>query len=574
MTKKNTMAQNTKLELTWIGKGAEHAPFEPRILVENEAYSYGEIEIGTLPNGKPWNGNMLIHGDNLLALKALEQQFGGCVKCICIDPPYNTGNAFEHYDDGIEHSLWLDLMQKRLQLLKNLLKDDGVIFINIDDDECHYLKILCDEVFGRKNFCGSFIWEKKRKPSFLNSQLGTVTEYILSYAKCRDKVAPFAIGTTSETETYPLYNAGNSRGVLTFPPGSVHFLAHKDGEYAPQEFREDTSNVVLKNTLNIKEGVNQNTISLEGEWRYGQSSIDEQIANGDYYIIKSLKFRPRRVFERSNVAKKMHNLLSRAHYDMATYEDAAKESLQLFGEDAFSYPKPEQLIYTLLEASTNENDLVLDSFVGSGTTAAVAHKLHRKYIGIELGEHAYTHCFKRLKKIVDNDDKGGISPLVNWEGGGGFKFYELAPSLLKKDSHGHLVINKEYNPDMLAAAMAKMEGFVYEPSEDTFWKQGHSSESDYIFTTTQFVTVESLGAILDTMADGESLLVCCKAFQPECKNFSSRISVKKIPAVLLGRCEFDHDDYSLNIIELPQMKEDVDSDVDEGGEDDFRPTLF
>ena len=228
----------------------------------------------------------------------------------------------------------------------------------------------------------------------------------------------------------------------------------------------------------------------------------------------------------------------------------------------------------IISLFTNEGDLVLDSFLGSGTTAAVAHKMHRKYIGIELGEHAYSHCYTRLKSIITGSDPSGISRALSWNGGGGFKFYELAPSLLKKDSHGHLVINKEYNADMLAAAMAKMEGFTYEPSTETFWKQGHSSETDFIYTTTQFVTVESLGAILDTMADGESLLVCCKAFQPECKSFSSRISVKKIPSVLLGRCEFDHDDYSLNIIELPQMDEEESIDVEEPESDDFKPTLF
>lgn len=276
----------------------------------------------------------------------------------------------------------------------------------------------------------------------------------------------------------------------------------------------------------------------------------------------------------------MKNLISVAHYGMDTYEDATKESIALFGKDNFDYPKPERLISVLVGAVTQEGDLVLDSFVGSGTTAAVAHKMKRKYIAIELGNHAYTHCVTRMKKVIDGVDDGGITSEQNWKGGGGYKFYELAPSLLKKDAHGHLVINKEYNADMLAAAMAKMEGFTYEPSTDIFWKQGHSSETDFIYTTTQFVTVESLGAILDTMADGESLLVCCKAFQPECKNFSSRITVKKIPSVLLGRCEFDHDDYSLNIIELPQTEEIEDSeDMDnypEASSDNLssEPSLF
>lgn len=250
------------------------------------------------------------------------------------------------------------------------------------------------------------------------------------------------------------------------------------------------------------------------------------------------------------------------------------------GVDFPNSKKTEALLMRILSLFTNEGDLVLDSFLGSGTTAAVAHKMHRKYIGIELGSHAYSHCYTRLKAIVSGTDQSGISRALSWKGGGGFKFYELAPSLLKKDTHGHLVINKEYNADMLAAAMAKMEGFTYEPSTEIFWKQGHSSETDFIYTTTQFVTVESLGAILDTMADGETLLVCCKAFQPECKNFSSRISVKKIPSVLLGRCEFDHDDYSLNIIDLPQTEEIDDSeDLDNSPEtfsDDTssEPSLF
>ena len=236
--------------------------------------------------------------------------------------------------------------------------------------------------------------------------------------------------------------------------------------------------------------------------------------------------------------------------------------------------KPERLIKRIIALNTKPGDIVLDSFLGSGTTAAVSLKMGRRFIGIEMGNHAYSHCVVRLKAVIDGVDQGGISKAMNWKGGGGFKFYELAPSLLKKDPHGHLIINKEYNADMLAAAMAKMEGFTYEPSTDTFWKQGHSSETDYIYTTTQFLTVESLGAISDTMSDGESLLICCKAFQPECKNFSSRITVKKIPSVLLGRCEYDHDDYSLNVIEIPQLDEDVDADNAPDGEEQYKETLF
>ena len=188
------------------------------------------------------------------------------------------------------------------------------------------------------------------------------------------------------------------------------------------------------------------------------------------------------------------------------------------------------------------------------TTAAVAQKMGRRYIGVEMGNHAYTHCAVRLKKVIDGTDQGGISKAQNWKGGGGFRFYELAPSLLKEDKFGNLVINKEYNADMLAAAMAKQEGFTYEPSAEHYWKQGYSHESDYIYTTTQFMTVEGLAAIAEQMKEGESLLVCCTAFQKECRSAFPNITIKKIPQMLLGRCEFNKDDYSLNIVELPVVE--------------------
>ena len=179
---------------------------------------------------------------------------------------------------------------------------------------------------------------------------------------------------------------------------------------------------------------------------------------------------------------------------------------------------------------------------------------------MELGDHAYTHCAVRMQKVVEGSDQGGISKALNWKGGGGFKFYELAPSLLKTDKFGNLVINKEYNADMLAAAMAKQEGFTYSPSADIYWKQGFSSESDYIYTTTQFMTVEGLAAIAEQLKEGESLLVCCTAFQKECRHAFPNITIKKIPQMLLGRCAFDKDDYSLNIVSLPEV---------EGEEEDF-----
>ncbi|HMM17916.1 MAG TPA: DNA methyltransferase, partial [Petrimonas sp.] len=198
----------------------------------------------------------------------------------------------------------------------------------------------------------------------------------------------------------------------------------------------------------------------------------------------------------------------------------------------------------------------LDSFLGSGTTTAVAHKMGRRWIGVELGDHAFTHCYPRLKAVVDGE-QGGISKSVNWKGGGGFKYYTLAPSLLKKDKFDNWIISKEYNADMLAAAMAKQEGFRYNPHESIYWKQGQSSERDYIYTTTQFLTVESLDQIKDEMQPDETLLICCKSYQKECKSKYPGITIKKIPQMLLGRCEFGKDDYSFNIINSPLMESDI-----------------
>ncbi len=568
-----------KLELTWVGKYDEKPALEPRILIENPEYSYGKVETGTLPNGRPWNGNMLIHGDNLLALKSLEQDYAGCVKCICIDPPYNTGNAFTHYDDGKEHSIWLSLMRERIVLLRNLLSHDGVIFINIDDDECHYLKVLCDEVFGRNNFAGSLVWEKKKKPSFL-SNMGSITEYVLVYTKDYRYAPPFIYGETTTGKKYPFNNAGNGRAILEFPANSVRFNM-PDGHIKPQDMSEGKIITILLDDLYIVDGYNANKFRLEGEWRYSQQKLNTIVDNKEEIVISKIPFRPNHIKE-GGEPKKMKNLISVAHYGMDTYEDATKESITLFGENNFDYPKPEKLISVFVGAVTEENDLVLDSFLGSGTTAAVAQKMGRRYIGIELGNHAYTHCYPRLKMVTDGTDQGGISKAQGWKGGGGFRFYELAPSLLKKDKFDNWVINKEYNADMLAAAMAKQEGFTYCPDENIYWKQGHSSENDYIYTTTQFMTVEMLDAIHESMNEGESLLICCTAFQKECKARCTNITVKKIPQMLLGRCAFDHNDYSLNIINLPSMEEEDDdtdnlaaeNDADSKSPTDTKQTLF
>lgn len=535
------MAQDRKLqklELTWVGKYDEQQPLEPRILIENPEYSYGEVETGMLPNGKPWKCNMLIHGDNLLALKALEQDYAGQVKCIYIDPPYNTGNAFEHYDDGVEHSIWLSLMRERLVLLRTLLSDDGSIWISIDADESHYLKVLCDEIFGRKNFIDEVIWQRSYAPINLKKTLSRSHDTILVYAK--NKSDKYELNKLPRGDAENRYkNIDNDpRGPWTSGP----IQAGPRTESRVYEIITPSGRRVLPPPQYC--------------WRVSKEKFDEMVADNRIYFGPNGDNVPRIKRFLSEVKDGMVATTLWLREDAGDNQEGKKEIKELFEDSVFDTPKPERLIERVLTLGSNEGDIVLDSFLGSGTTAAVAQKMGRRYIGVEMGNHAYTHCAVRLKKVIDGTDQGGISKAQNWKGGGGFRFYELAPSLLKEDKFGNLVINKEYNADMLAAAMAKQEGFTYEPSAEHYWMQGYSHESDYIYTTTQFMTVEGLAAIAEQMKEGESLLVCCTAFQKECRNAFPNITIKKIPQMLLGRCEFAHDDYSLNIVELPVVEED------------------
>ena len=533
------MIQNklNKLELTWIGKYDERKPLEPRILIENKEYSYGEPETGILPNGKPWNGNMLIHGDNLLALKALEQDYAGQVKCIYIDPPYNTGNAFEHYDDGVEHSIWLSLMRERLEILLNLLQQNGSIWISIDADESHYLKVLCDEIFGRRNFIDEVIWQRAYAPINLKKTLSRSHDSILVYVK--DK--------TDKLEFNKIPRSDKQRDL------------YKNYDNDPRgDWKSDNLSVgpaVEKNIYPITTPSGRVCYPPEGySWRLSQERLKEYIEDNRIWFGPNGNNVPSIKRFISEVKDGVTPMTLWTYQEVGHNQDAKKE-IKAFGfETVFDTPKPEKLIERIVTIASNPGDLVLDSFLGSGTTAAVAQKMGRRYIGIELGNHAYTHCVPRLKMVTDGTDQGGISKAQNWKGGSGFKFYELAPSLLKEDKFGNLVINKEYNADMLAAAMAKQEGYTYQPSQETYWKQGFGSETDYIYTTTQFLTVELLAAIHETMAEDESLLICCTSFQRECKSAFSNISIKKIPQMLLGRCEFGKDDYSLNIIEVPEVE--------------------
>lgn len=593
------MAQNnkTKLELTWIGKYNEHQPLEPRILIEKKEYSCGNPETGTQPNGKPWNGNMLIHGDNLLVLKALEQDFSGQVKCIYIDPPYNTGNAFEHYDDGKEHSTWLSLMRDRLEILRRLLRSDGSIWIQIDDEEQAYLKVLCDEVFGRNNFVNMISVNMKNIAGASgggeDKRLKKNCEYILVYAK--DYLTlPLFNGAFEYKEISELIQQYIDEGkswkytTVLLDAGQKEYIGvtnDGDGNEIRIYARHNPRMFSVKQIAEFENISEKDVYKKYGEYIFqttnAQSSIRSRIIkyrkeNDIMEDLLSIEYIPKTGKNKGSIYEQFYKgdkcrlfvwlkdtseIINGQLYKkdlQGTYWDMNAWMKNLTKEGNVVFPngkKPEALIERILSMTTSKSDLTLDSFLGSGTTAAVAQKMGRRYIGIELGNHAYTHCVPRLKMVTDGTDQGGISKAQNWHGGSGFKFYELAPSLLKEDKYGNLVINKEYNADMLAAAMAKQEGYTYHPDQEVYWKQGFGSESDFIYTTTQFMTVEALSAIHDTMAEGETLLICCTAFQKECKQAFANITIKKIPQMLLGRCEFGKDDYSLNIIELPEVED-------------------
>ena len=516
------MAKNQRLELTWIGKGNQ-PKLEPRILIEDPEKSYGEKN----------SENMLIFGDNLLALKALEQDFAGKIKCIYIDPPYNTGNAFKHYDDGLEHSLWLNLMKPRLELLRSLLSDNGSMWISIDDDESHYLKVLCDEIFGRRNFVANVIWQKKHTRANDAKWLSDNHDHILIYAKNKETWRPNMLPRTEDMDSKFKNPDQDPRGAWSSQPIQVK---------TPSE----------SCIYEIENPAGKKIWPPKGRsWQFQKKRYLELVADNRIWFGKNGTNVPRIKKFLSEVQDGLVATTIWPHHEVGHNQEAKAEMKQLFPDTFFDTPKPERLIQRILTLASNEGDLVLDSFLGSGTTAAVAHKMCRKWIGIELGEHCHTHCFPRLKKVTDGTDQGGISKSENWKGGGGFRYYYLAPSLLKEDKHGNWVIDERYNADMLAAAMAKHEGFKYNPDEEIYWKQGQSTEKDFIFTTTQFVTIETLDKIREEMKPGESLLICCKSFQKACESQYSEITVKKIPGMLLGRCEFGREDYSFTIVTMP-----------------------
>lgn len=520
-----------KLELTWIGKDVQ-PKLEPRILLENPDKSYGSR----------YTQNMLIHGDNLLALKALENDFAGKIKCIYIDPPYNTGYAFQSYDDGIEHSIWLSLMRDRLAILRQLLADNGVIFIQIDDREQAYLKVICDEIFGRDNFVCTFIWEARSGQGNTVRHIAELHEYVLCFAKNATLLNLKKRENVTKKGNYFDEKGSYSREQLR--------------QWGQGDRREDRPSMYFP--IHAPDGTQVWPLrpdGSDGRWRCGVAKVNELLVAGDIDFVRD-EGGQMNCYKKIRDGKISYSAFGSLLLGLGTASTGTREIKEIFGQKIFDTPKPENLVRHLVDLATDPGDFVLDSFAGSGTTGAVAHKMNRRWIVVELSDACSSVILPRLKKICDGKDLAGITAEVNWKGGGGFKYYELAPSLLEKDNFDMWVINQQYNAAMLAAAMAKHENFKYCPDATHYWKQGRSSEKDYIFTTTTHLTRQKLDRIHQDMRPDESLLICCKSHFEKAGNQYKNITVKKIPAMLLGRCEFGKEDYSLNIVDMPRDRDE------------------
>lgn len=505
---------------------------------------------------------------------------------IYIDPPYNTGNAFEYYDDNIEHSIWLNLMYDRIKILHKLLSDNGTFIIQLDAQEIHYCKIILDEVFGRDKFVAQVTYERSGVGGLGQSgALINTGEYILIYQKKEKHINEVKSYIPIELKTMKRYNKilknlGTKELVREFISKSngenVRVYKHSNYEIDTFSFKNKIDNDELRveyakeyerlfrSFLIQKENAFQHDIikDMDKSCLYSIEYIPsrgkhEGKLTNLYYINKELIgwIKDSAFIENGMIVKenKLTNIWSNAEIPKA---DLPNEGQVTFPRNK----KPEQLIKRLVDMFTEEGDLVLDSFLGSGTTCAVAHKMKRKWIGIELGDHCYTHCIPRIKNVINGIDKSGISKSVDWQGGGGYKFYEVAPSLINIDSFGEPVINKEYNAEMLASAVALHEGFKYNPSKEQFWKQSIGNENSYLYVTTKFINKGDIDKIREEMNDTEYLVIACTSYDKEIDGLYKNIKVKKIPEMLLSKCEFGKDNYNLNIINPPEYEEEVEED--------------
>lgn len=526
------MTKKQKLELTWIGK-ENRSKLEPRILLEDPEKSYHAKHRVT---ENDIFDNRLIFGDNLLALKALEAEFTGKVKCVFIDPPYNTGSAFTHYDDGVEHSIWLSLMRDRIEIIRRLLSEDGSLWITIDDNEAHYLKVLCDEVFGRVNFVTNAVWQKKYTIANDAKWLSDNHDHVLIYARNKDLWRPIRMVRSEEMDKRYKNPDNHPKG----PWKATPLYAKRTGSEKEQAF-----------TFTFKNGYVWSPPKGTSP-RFPADKLRQMDKNDEIWFgVKGDASPSRKTFLSELKISGTPSPTVWLHTEVGHNHEATEEVKAINAVDSFSTPKPERLIKRVLDLATQHGDLVLDSFAGSGTTGAVAQKMGRRWIMVELGEHCHTHIIPRLQKVIDGEDQRGVSKAAEWKGGGGFQYYRLAPSLLEKDKWGNWVISHDYNAAMLAEAACKLEGFTYAPSDSAYWQHGHSTERDFIYVTTQSLTVDQLSALGDEVGPEQTLLVLCGAYRGKADRWPN-LTVKKIPKQVLSRCEWGHDDYSLKVENLPE----------------------
>jgi len=529
------MAKKTKLELTWIGKD-QRPRLEPRVLVEDPSRSY-HADKKVTENDQ--FDNRLIFGDNLLALKALEHEFAGKIKCVYIDPPYNTGNENLGYPDGVEHSLWLGMMRERLALLNRLLSSDGSIWISLDDNEVHYLKIVMDELFGRDNFVASVIWQKVYTTKNSAKYFSSMHDYVLVYAKDKERWQIGALPRTSKQDDAYSNPDNDPRGPWKATP------LHARNKYNAGRYS------IKCPTGRVIQGPPSGTY-----WRVSESSFLQMVEENRIWWGSDGEGIPSQKRFLTDVKQGVTPSTLWLHQDAGHNAEAKNEARALFPEsdELFLTPKPERLIRQILELATEPGDIVLDSFAGSGTTGAVAHKMGRRWIMVELEAHCDLYVAPRLRKVIDGEDPGGVTETTNWQGGGGFRYFTLAPSLLEKDQFDNWIINKKYNAELLAQAICKLEGFTYAPSETVYWQHGHSTESDFIYVTTQNLTRQQIEALSEEVGPNRSLLVFCSAYRIRNVDEFPNLTLRKIPKAVLTKCEWGKDDYSLEIKNLAPVE--------------------
>jgi len=439
-----------------LHKGSEHKNTESRQSIiscleptSNKAFgdqANAPEAAKAAPALAPTEDNLLIQGDNLEALKSLLPFYRGQVKCIFIDPPYNTKSAFEHYDDNLEHAQWLTMMLPRLQLLRELLREDGSIWVTIDDNEGHYLKVLMDEVFGRGNFVANVVWEKVFATKNSSQYLSVDHDHIFVYGKRAEGWVPNLMPRTAKQDSIYKNHDNDPRGIWT------------------------SDNLTARNSysLGIYPVTNPAGRTISGPppgtfWRVSKAKLEELDEDNRIWWGKDGNGVPRLKRFLHEVQQGIVPRTLWPYEEVGHTQEAKKETVSLFDTDVFGTPKPERLLQRILHIATHTNDLILDSFLGSGTTAAVAQKMGRRWIGIEMGEHAQTHCLPRLQKVLDGE-QGGISRAVNWQGGGSFRFMRLGAPIF--DDSGAI------HPEVRFATLA---AFIWMQETRTPWHKKKGS---------------------------------------------------------------------------------------------------